>query len=979
MDTDTKNNRDDFPLNEESKSSITFKKLIYDMLVTHDNEELKREYLELKPKRSNPQNKKLKNVSSRYAQNLNHKNISAQPRNRFINKTFDRRRKNEVEINDRKKRFLDTLKESPKKKPKIQNNTLRINPIQPISASNTHKTSILTPKPLHPNPPNQPPSKKPLQPNPPKKPFHSKNPTQLTQDPKNISTEVLQTEPKGANKLEGVLIGRPEGVEGQHEREEEMDVRNEVVEERVKGVREEGRKEREGVESCREKAMGVGDEDCGGERIHGERQVLEECKVKTLMESSQEPNALPEQPTPTKEDASKPVCLASPSVQEGLPPDQDYALPEDSSAGPTPCKGVEEEEDIEVILDRFIDPVQTSEESHEVDGIRLATVKSKILKVLLGILSVLDKGDDLEEFFQMKGPTNEKLACQKFSALMINEMYDLYCNLQYLHFPDRVSVCLLRKVFQTREYLKYQVVREKFNVKIELIPYKVHVVSYLTSNVSENPINPGHIYDLGKYLYEKYISDRVKIIEKLRETSHFLFCDQLYFLPLKYHPIHEDEEEIKNTQIDLAREDCAKILDFFKIICTQLVDSGFPKIFEKHFTSEWLDDQNPEDFIKLESKKIDQEWEDKILENKLERIYENDEKATEDLDKQVKKFLAQEKNQNFKLDLEVPQDSKQLIEDSDEEKVDEAQKDQKVESNKEDKEQEEAKPCIDVNKQEKDSSKDVTDTSQEETKGVIQQDAEKNDLTEKASVDDDNTIKIVEIELDPPLSILETMNLTFLYEPLKYIFNCDPFCGIKELNLRGCISMSKTCLMYIIKSCKSVKDLNISFIPSVDDDVVIEISKNFKDTLEVMQVRYCHKVTIEGIIAFCENISGYTRVLEEHQKEGKDTKRLAYHFPTESKLERLNLADNKQLRNEICKPIANFLFPILGELNIWGNHYINDKGFLDLCITRSENFQRINYCGCYKVSDDSRLWLTNQFPRMVIYNKVDEFGAPFYR
>ena len=38
--------------------------------------------------------------------------------------------------------------------------------------------------------------------------------------------------------------------------------------------------------------------------------------------------------------------------------------------------------------------------------------------------------------------------------------------------------------------------------------------------------------------------------------------------------------------------------------------------------------------------------------------------------------------------------------------------------------------------------------------------------------------------------------------------------------------------------------------------------------------------------------------------------------------------------------------------------------------------RRINHCGCYKVSDDSRLWFMSSFKHSVInYNKVEEFGG----
>ncbi len=75
------------------------------------------------------------------------------------------------------------------------------------------------------------------------------------------------------------------------------------------------------------------------------------------------------------------------------------------------------------------------------------------------------------------------------------------------------------------------------------------------------------------------------------------------------------------------------------------------------------------------------------------------------------------------------------------------------------------------------------------------------------------------------------------------------------------------------------------------------------------------------------------------------------------------------------KSVAFNLFPALIELSIWGCYRITSEGFLELCTaSRSENFRYVNYCGCYKISDDSRLWISSTFPRVIIYNKVEDFG-----
>ena len=45
-------------------------------------------------------------------------------------------------------------------------------------------------------------------------------------------------------------------------------------------------------------------------------------------------------------------------------------------------------------------------------------------------------------------------------------------------------------------------------------------------------------------------------------------------------------------------------------------------------------------------------------------------------------------------------------------------------------------------------------------------------------------------------------------------------------------------------------------------------------------------------------------------EKGEDTKKLIYHFPTESKVQRLNISDNKQMKNESMKIICKLLMNI---------------------------------------------------------------------
>ena len=66
----------------------------------------------------------------------------------------------------------------------------------------------------------------------------------------------------------------------------------------------------------------------------------------------------------------------------------------------------------------------------------------------------------------------------------------------------------------------------------------------------------------------------------------------------------------------------------------------------------------------------------------------------------------------------------------------------------------------------------------------------------------------------------------------------------------------------------------------------------------------------------------------------------------------------------------------LQELCIWGDYNINNDGILDLCMANKySKFARINYCGCYKVSDDARLWFSTSFTKSILnYIRIEDFG-----
>ena len=90
----------------------------------------------------------------------------------------------------------------------------------------------------------------------------------------------------------------------------------------------------------------------------------------------------------------------------------------------------------------------------------------------------------------------------------------------------------------------------------------------------------------------------------------------------------------------------------------------------------------------------------------------------------------------------------------------------------------------------------------------------------------------------------------------------------------------------------------------------------------------------------------------------------------------LNIADIKNLTNRSLKSISFNLMLNLNDLCVWGNYNISNDGILELCMAnRKSKLKRLNYCGCYKVTDDARLWLSTSFQQCVAnYIKVEDFG-----
>ena len=96
----------------------------------------------------------------------------------------------------------------------------------------------------------------------------------------------------------------------------------------------------------------------------------------------------------------------------------------------------------------------------------------------------------------------------------------------------------------------------------------------------------------------------------------------------------------------------------------------------------------------------------------------------------------------------------------------------------------------------------------------------------------------------------------------------------------------------------------------------------------------------------------------------------------ESNLAYLNIGDIKGLSNRTMRAIAVNLMSSIVDLCIWGCYQISNDGILELCMSHPDaKLRRLNHCGCYKVSDDSRLWFMSSFKSCVInYIRVEEWG-----
>ena len=238
-------------------------------------------------------------------------------------------------------------------------------------------------------------------------------------------------------------------------------------------------------------------------------------------------------------------------------------------------------------------------------------------------------------------------------------------------------------------------------------------------------------------------------------------------------------------------------------------------------------------------------------------------------------------------------------------------------------------------------------------------------------------------KLEYPLILLSAVNASGFIGCFTEIFTVSKrFSKIRVLNLRGCDEkiVSKAKLKGILQQCDQIAHLNLNFMKeAVDQEILFLIAERFQGTLISLELRQCSKLDDDSIIGFCERLSGYHYLRNGVEPE---TDRDRYKFIYENRdhenqnnLEFLNLSDIKQVKNPSMKSIAHNLFNKLQDLCIWGNYFVTNDGFLSLCTVRNSNFKRINYCGCYKISDDSRLWISSQFSRVIVYIQPDAFGT----
>ena len=130
------------------------------------------------------------------------------------------------------------------------------------------------------------------------------------------------------------------------------------------------------------------------------------------------------------------------------------------------------------------------------------------------------------------------------------------------------------------------------------------------------------------------------------------------------------------------------------------------------------------------------------------------------------------------------------------------------------------------------SQNTVTDNnnSEKDNKADVQR-ADKEDIQKADDYIPPTEPSASEFTFIKPLSILETIECSYLYDPITLLFALEPTKSItpqihispkslKILQLRGCVKMKKYQLLMIIANLTHVTDLDVSFIPAVDDEVL---------------------------------------------------------------------------------------------------------------------------------------------------------------
>lgn len=249
----------------------------------------------------------------------------------------------------------------------------------------------------------------------------------------------------------------------------------------------------------------------------------------------------------------------------------------------------------ELILSQMVNPQMEIREDSAIqpqyEGVHLKTVDAESLKIICSILVYLDAGKDLDyhEFFMNDTKTD---------TLTFPQLYKLLCNVEYLGLPKIVLQKVLKKCLMHRDFIKYNEVKEYFIASIpeSLTPLSLYfspkflVAWYLGNIIDENILekdNEGA--DLVKHLYTQYSMDRVKDREEQKEKSFFLFDDQLFYLPLQYHAIQEEEEEHKLDQLEFVREKVTLLLGKLRTLFTQQ-DNELPDFIWSHYNTDWLDE-----------------------------------------------------------------------------------------------------------------------------------------------------------------------------------------------------------------------------------------------------------------------------------------------------------------------------------------------------------------------------------------------------